>query len=75
MATISVRKILLFSSVPFLSNRQIEKHLESKKSTITACTGLILMGVGFAVSDALFLLQIEISRLYKTHEVVSERRH
>jgi hypothetical protein len=32
------------------------------------------MGVGFAVSNAHFLLQIEISRLYKTHEVVSERR-
>jgi hypothetical protein len=32
---------------------------------------LILIGVGFAVSNALFpLLQIEISRLYKTHEVV-----
>jgi hypothetical protein len=59
---ISVRKIPIYS-VPFLSNRQIEKRIP-KKSTITTCTGLILMGVGFAVSMP-FPLQIEISRLYK----------
>jgi hypothetical protein len=55
MATISVRKILLFSSVPFLSNRQIEKHLESQRKVQLLLARFDFNGVGFAVSNALFL--------------------
>jgi hypothetical protein len=39
--------LALFSS--FLLNRQIEKHLESQRK-VQLLRGLILMGVGFAVS-------------------------